>query len=276
MTSASLRAIPADMASVPVARIDALLDRIVEEHDVRIPLAVESGSRAWGFASPDSDYDCRFVYARPIAAHLALRQPRDVIEAPIDGLLDVNGWDLRKAIGLLLGGNAVIIEWLRAPIVYRGDAWFRDAFEGLARGIARRDAIARHYLHLGRRQQKLWLAGGESVVGKKVFYALRPATTLRWLRMHPGEAVAPMHLPTLLAEVEMAATLAAEIDDLIALKAQTRELGDIPVPLSVVAFISAELDAADALWAGSHSTPAQQHIDEAERFYRATIERLDR
>ena len=111
----SLRSIPADMAPEKVARIDALLGRAVSEHGVHLPLAVESGSRAWGFPSPDSDYDCRFVYVRPTATHLTPWPQRDVIEFALEDDLDANGWDLAKALRLLLKGNAVIVEWLRSP-----------------------------------------------------------------------------------------------------------------------------------------------------------------
>src|SRR6476661_1520627 len=78
----SLRSIPPEMDGEKVALIDALLDRIADEHKVFLPLAIESGSRAWGFSSPDSDYDCRFVYVRRIAEHVTPWPMRDVIEFP--------------------------------------------------------------------------------------------------------------------------------------------------------------------------------------------------
>src|SRR6186713_193776 len=112
----SLRAIPASMDPTVVGSIDDELDRIEREERVSVRLAIESGSRAWGFPSPDSDYDCRFVYVRPVADHLVLEQARDVIEFPIEGEIDAGGWDLRKALRLALGGNAVIVEWAKSPI----------------------------------------------------------------------------------------------------------------------------------------------------------------
>src|SRR5579871_4076596 len=149
-----LRAIPAAMDSSVVAEIDLRLEGIAREHHVKIPLAIESGSRAWGFPSPDSDYDCRFIYVRPISQHLTPWPVRDVIEFAIEDELDANGWDLAKALRLLLKGNAVIIEWLMSPVVYRGEAWFRDGFLEFARHAATREAIGRHYLHLGERQRR--------------------------------------------------------------------------------------------------------------------------
>ena len=91
--------------------ISEKLDRIEEKEGVRILHAVESGSRAWGFASPDSDYDVRFVYVRPKEDYLLLNEPRDVIEWQLDEVLDINGWDLKKALRQFARGNATLFEW---------------------------------------------------------------------------------------------------------------------------------------------------------------------
>src|SRR4029079_5853412 len=115
--------------------IDLRLSAIAREHEVKIPLAIESGSRAWGFPSRDTDYDCRFIYIRNLEDYLSLFPPRDVIETPLNGDLDVNGWDLAKAIRLLLKGNAVVIEWLTSPIIYTADEQFRDTFLSLAERV---------------------------------------------------------------------------------------------------------------------------------------------
>ena len=186
-------------------------------------LAVESGSRAWGFPSPDSDYDCRFLYVRQRDDYLALWMQRDVIEFPTDAVLDVNGWDLGKALRLLLKGNAVVIEWLTSPYVYAGDAGFRDECLALAQAGRAPAAIARHYLHLGERQRRTHFSDTSMVAYKRLFYALRPAVALRWMRLHPGEAVAPMHFPTLVAQSDLPADVTAIVDDLLARKAVTRE-----------------------------------------------------
>jgi predicted nucleotidyltransferase len=156
-----------------------MLERVRADHGVAIPLAIESGSRAWGFPSPDSDYDCRFLFVRSERDYLSLWRKRDVIEMPVDRVLDVNGWDIGKALKLLLKGNAVIIEWLTSPITYRTDPQFRDEFLELVRAVADRALIARHYLHLGERQRRTYFRDTKSVPQKKVFYALRPAAALR-------------------------------------------------------------------------------------------------
>src|SRR5262249_11206363 len=187
----------ADFDPTVVAAIDTRLQSVGADHHARILLAVESGSRAWGFPSPDSDFDCRFIYVRRSEEYLSLFPPRDVIEFPLDPLLDVNGWDLGKALRLLLKGNAVVIEWLTAPFIYAGDKSFRVDALALARQVARPAAVMRHYLHLGERQRRTYFSDDRAVPFKKLFYALRPAVALRWLRLHPGQAVAPMHFPTL-------------------------------------------------------------------------------
>jgi hypothetical protein len=259
-----------------VALIDAMLDRVTIEHRVFLPLAIESGSRAWGFASPDSDYDCRFVYVRRAVDHITPWTSRDVIELPFEGDLDANGWDLRKALQLLLKGNAVIVEWLCSPVVYRGHAWFRDDFLAFAREAASREAVCRHYLHLGERQRRVYFGDGTSVPQKKIFYALRPAAALRWLRLHPAEAVAPMNFPTLMAECDPPAELKAEIADLMAQKAITHELGSAPLPRAVAGFIDSEFELARGQFEAGAGSASEEMILRAEQFYRGVVERIER
>jgi predicted nucleotidyltransferase len=272
----SLRSIPFEMNGEKVALIDALLDRIADEHDVFLPLAIESGSRAWGFASADSDYDCRFVFVRRIAAHITPWPGRDVIEFPPEDDLDANGWDLGKALRLLLKGNAVIIEWLRSPVIYRGQAWFRDGFLEFARNAATREAIGRHYLHLGERQRRVYFGDGTNVAQKKIFYALRPAATLRWLRMRPEQAIAPMHFPTLMAECDPPAELSSEVSDLMRRKLATRELGVAPLPPVVARFIDEEFEIARAAFEHGRASASEQVAALAGQFYREVVERLER
>lgn len=238
----SLRAIPDAMDPAVVARIDDELDAIAEREGVVILLAIESGSRAWGFPSPDSDYDCRFLYLRSPAAYLALTPPRDVIETPVGPVLDVAGWDLRKALGLMLKGNAVVNEWLTSPILYRGDAAFRSEAASVAARVACRSSMARHYLSMGRSALERFRGGSGPL--KKLFYALRPALALEWMAEHP-DAAPPMNLQELLDGVRLAQATRAEIAALVARKAQTRELGEATAPANLVALIEAAFDAGE-------------------------------
>ena len=106
-------------------RIRAALRDVERQFEVRILLAVESGSRAWGFASPDSDYDVRFVYAHPRDWYLSVGDARDVIEQMLPGDLDVSGWELRKALRLFSKCNLALNEWLGSPVTYQEIAEFR-------------------------------------------------------------------------------------------------------------------------------------------------------
>lgn len=111
-------------------KIQTQLRRIEEEESIKILLAVESGSRAWGFASPDSDYDVRFIYIRRMEDYLKLEKVRDVIELPMDDVLDMNGWDLQKTLRLLYKSNPTLFEWFSSPIVYQ-ETEFADKFRDL-------------------------------------------------------------------------------------------------------------------------------------------------
>jgi predicted nucleotidyltransferase len=264
----ALRHLGPDFDPAVVAAIDARLAAVAAEHDATVLLAVESGSRAWGFPSPDSDYDCRFLYVRRRDDYLALWPRRDVIEFAIENNLDVNGWDLGKALRLLLKGNAVVIEWLSSPHVYAGDARFRDDCLALARQVAWPAAIARHYLHLGERQRRTHFSDTRTVELKRLFYALRPAMALRWMRLHPGEAVAPMHFPTLVAQSDLPADVVAIVDDLLARKARTRELGSGPLPPAIAALIDREFAEARERWRDAPWRPAPAAIAAADLLFR--------
>lgn len=265
-----LRALSPGLAPHAVAEIDRRLAQIGAD-GVEIALAIESGSRAWGFPSPDSDYDCRFIFVRRAADYLTPWPLRDVIETPLIDDIDLNGWDLTKAIQLMLKGNAVVIEWLTSPIVYDGLSEFRAEMLAFADRYVDRQALARHYLHLGERQRRTYFKPGEPVAVKKLFYVLRPAAALRWLRLHPSARVPPMHFPTLIAECGMPDTLAAIVAELITRKAETRELGTALVPEPVEAFIASEY----ALAREADRPPAELRDPEVEaeaaRFFRRML-----
>jgi len=270
----SLRVIPEFMDGTAVAQVDARLQAIRQSHKVEVLLAIESGSRAWGFPSPDSDYDCLFIFLRKRQDYLALFSKRDVIETPLEGEMDVNGWDLKKALKLLLKGNAVVIEWLTSPIVYEGEEQFRLEAIQLAREIAERSLVARHYLHLGTRQRNVYFSDGKEVALKKIFYALRPAAALRWLRLHPGGAVAPMHFPTLMAESEVPSAVGELVFELTERKAKTRELGKGALPRVIAEFIDSEFNLAEKIFEKDRIPAKAGAVEKAEKFFLATLARF--
>lgn len=226
-------------------RVRAELDAIESEHGVRVLYACESGSRAWGFASPDSDYDARFVYVHPRDWYLSIEPGRDVIELPIDDELDVSGWDLRKALGLLRAGNATAIEWLDSPVVYREADGFADAMRALCAMSFRRDRSFHHYLALSMKHLDEALRGDE-VRLKKFLYSLRATLAAAWSldRDNPP----PMQLAALAESGAPDPTVRALIDELVAAKAGLDESARYCVPDALVDFVRAEherLDAAD-------------------------------
>ncbi|MCY4227400.1 MAG: nucleotidyltransferase domain-containing protein [Gammaproteobacteria bacterium] len=203
-------------------QIKEKLNDIERENTVRILLAVESGSRAWGFPSPDSDYDVRFLYARPRDWYLSIGPRRDVIECPIVDMLDINGWDINKALGLLLKANPVLSEWLCSPIRYREDPACTKQLCALAARVAFARPSHFHYLHLGRSAYAK-ISDRESVATKKYFYAIRPALALRWLRTRSGPP--PMDLPRLRDGLHLERELDEEIERLAVAKSESTELG---------------------------------------------------
>ncbi len=113
-------------------KIKLELERIEKENDVKILFAVESGSRAWGFPSKDSDYDVRFVYMHPVEWYLSIHDKRDVIEYPISDDLDISGWDIKKALQLFAKSNPALLEWIRSPIFYSKNSNFPEQLQQMS------------------------------------------------------------------------------------------------------------------------------------------------
>lgn len=249
---------------------DALgaLAAVEREEGVAVLFAAESGSRAWGFPSPDSDWDVRFIYARPLAGYLRVHPGRDVIERPdLPGDLDLSGWDLRKALALLVKGNCAIREWLDSPIVYRQLPALADELRGLAGRVPARAAARHHYRSLAVQVRARWLQRRPFPL-KKYLYALRPALALRWLAEHPVGAP-PMDLPALVAAVGLTAVERAAISVLVEAKRAASEMGDgRPDPV-----LDALIDRAIE-WAGTETeedrarSPSVEVMAEADRIMR--------
>ncbi|WP_347254329.1 nucleotidyltransferase domain-containing protein [Leminorella grimontii] len=192
-------------------RIERELDAIERAFDVKILYACESGSRGWGFASTDSDYDVRFIYVHKTEWYLKVEPGRDVIERPLDDELDISGWELRKALGLLKRSNPTLLEWLNSPIVYRADEAFMTELRQLAVDCFSGLKGRYHYLSMAKKNFRGYLKG-DAVRLKKYFYVLRPLLAVKWI--DERKSVPPMpfsHLLTVLDDK----TLLAEIDHLL-------------------------------------------------------------
>ena len=219
------------------SRIQGALDQVEQEHGVRILVAIESGSRAWGFPSQDSDWDVRFIHCHRADRYLSIKPPRDVIERPLEDALDLGGWDLRKALALMAGSNAIVLEWLSSPIVYRREPGAHEALAALARRLAHGPALTYHYDRLARRHWPPPHGGAMRL--KHLLYALRPACALAWLRRHATPP--PMDLPALLAGLALPAAFTVAVEQLIDLKQRGREADGGAVPDPVAAFIDEAL-----------------------------------
>ncbi len=267
--------LPSDFDPEIVADIRKRLDS-ARDSGVTILFAIESGSRAWGFPSPDSDYDCRFVYARPVRDHLLLQGERDVIEFPIEGDLDVGGWDLKKALLLALGGNAVIGEWADSSICYEEVDGFRAEMKTILDQIVEPIRVAHHYLGLARSGLKRHDPAAGEIKLKKLFYILRPLVALQWMEQSEYKRLPPMDFNKAIAEVELDQELRLLIADLLAQKAKTRELGTGKPPQLILDFITSRFTHFE------QTIPATKHDEEskqrrfqlAQEFYTKTISRF--
>ena len=201
--------------------IQQKLNEIESQEGVRILHCVESGSRAWGFASPDSDYDVRFIYVRPVEHYLRLDKTRDVIEWQLDDTLDINGWDLQKALRLLHKSNPTLFEWNGSPIVYRTtDAW-KQISEVIDKYFLEKAGLY-HYLSTARSNYREYLKG-ETVRLKKYFYVLRPLLACRWIL---AEKTPPPMLFSTLMDKYLDEAVKPDVQTLLRLKTETPELGE--------------------------------------------------
>ena len=230
--------IPADVRDEILAR----LRRAEAEHGVRVLFAIESGSRAWGFASPTSDYDVRFVYMRDPAWYQAvdLEERRDVIEYPIVDDIDLNGWDVRKALRLYRKSNPAFVEWIQSPITYVDRGIFRDRARRLLPDVYCGERGVHHYRSMARTNYRGYLR--EPMVRlKKYFYVLRPLLAARWIVATGGAA--PIEFERLLEMLAREDAVLEHVHRLLDAKRNSPELGLSPAVPELNAFIEKELDA---------------------------------
>ena len=208
------------------------LKTIEHQFDVRILYACESGSRAWGFAAPESDYDVRFVYVHKADYYLSIDDQRDVIEVPINNLLDINGWELRKALRLFRKSNAPLFEWLQSPIVYAVDPTFVSDMKALMPTYFSSRAGMHHYLSMAKGVFESELSG-EMVRLKRYFYALRPVLAAKWIA--DIKSVPPMDFKSL--SVLLPEQISTAVDELLSIKVKVDESFMIEKKSEVNAFI---------------------------------------
>lgn len=252
--------------------IETRLQSAEQEYGVRVLYALESGSRACGFASPNSDYDVRFVYAHPRDWYLSLdvEDRRDVIECEVADGIDLNGWDLRKALKLFWKSNPSFVEWLQSPIVYRDHGAFAARARTLLPDIYSVEKGVHHYLNLADTHYRGYLKA-QLVPLKTYFYALRPLLAIRWLERF--QEPAPIEFDLLRELVADNRALNGEIGRLLARKQHGQEKEFIPAIPVLNDFIEREL----ARFA-RYQPPVETHGEEMSTLntlFRETLADLD-
>lgn len=238
----------ADSVVAPEIRLEVCrrLSDVEALYGVSILFACESGSRAWGFASEDSDYDVRFIYVHAKSWYLAvnLEDKRDVIELPIEGVWDINGWELRKALKLFNKSNPPLLEWLQSPIIYRENPEIMKQIRELLAVHYSPAACLYHYLSMASKNYRGYLQG-EEVRLKKYFYVLRPIFACRWIERNLGAV--PVEFSKLIEAVDIPSDIEIIIAELLEAKMQGGELNQGKRIPALNAFIESELGRLKAL-----------------------------
>lgn len=219
-----------------------------KRHRIKVLYAVESGSRAWGFESRDSDYDVRFIYRRPPEMYLAIDdnnlpvEQSDTISLPIEEGLDISGWDLRKTLRLLRKSNPPLLEWLRSPIIYHEEPAAVKRLRALAKRYYSPRACLYHYLHMARGNFRQYLDKPVGVIRKKYLYALRPVLACLWILER--KSAAPMETEALIAGLERLKGVRSARESILKLIAEKKagtELGRGPKDSALDKFLRSAL-----------------------------------
>ncbi|MBN2287377.1 MAG: nucleotidyltransferase domain-containing protein [Tissierellales bacterium] len=219
-------------------RILESITNIETEENVRIFYACESGSRAWGFPSTDSDYDVRFLYIHPTEWYLSIDDQKDVIEKPISNELDISGWEIKKALKLFRKSNPPLLEWLQSPIIYSEKYDVTQRLRELLPEFYSPISCWYHYLHMAQGNFKEYLKG-EKVWTKKYFYILRPILACLWIENDLGPL--PMKFKDLVDRIVESGELKNEIEILLERKKRGEELSWGSKNIIIDNFISNEI-----------------------------------
>ena len=217
--------------------IPAKLQEIEVRENIRILHCIESGSRAWGFASPDSDYDVRFIYVRPVEYYLRLEKTRDVIEWQLDDTLDINGWDLQKALRLLHKSNPTLFEWNNSPIIYKTTPEWTKISTVIDHFFQQKAGLY-HYLSTAHTNYREYLKG-DTVRLKKYFYVLRPLLACRWILKNQTP---PPMLFSELADACLDEALVPAVNNLLRLKMETPEISTGPRIDAINVYLEASIE----------------------------------
>ncbi|MDE6251204.1 MAG: nucleotidyltransferase domain-containing protein [Lachnospiraceae bacterium] len=198
--------------------VDLKLKEIEEKENVKILHAIESGSRAWGFASPDSDYDVRFIYVRPVEYYIRLEDTKDFIDWELDETLDINGWDLQKVLRHFHKSNATLFEWSNSPVIYKTTSEWQKIKQVSEKYFSCKSSMYHYYGTANKNYNEYLL--DDMVKYKKYFYVLRPILACKWIE---DKKCAPPVLFSELAENVLEDEMREVVDNLLAVKMKMSE-----------------------------------------------------
>ncbi|MDU1891813.1 MAG: nucleotidyltransferase domain-containing protein [Dysgonomonas sp.] len=245
------------------ATVQQKLHEIEKEHNIRVLYACESGSRAWGFPSPDSDYDIRFIYARPLNDYLSVKVYKDNLRLPIDDELDVEGWDIYKALQLMSKSNSTVFEWIQSPTIYLEKADFRNELWDLSQHYFCARTNIHHYLGIA--QGALKSMDNDKLKIKKLFYVLRPLLAALWCA--EKGSIAPMDIQSLICLLP--SELQRKVTALIALKANKKDSFEMKPDRDARIWIEKTFDHCDTV----SKTLEKKffEVDKIDEFFRKTV-----
>jgi uncharacterized protein len=225
--------------SAKFSQIKSELEFLEKEENITVLWACESGSRAWGFESKDSDYDVRFIYLRRTIDYLRASDLRDVIEKPISDDLDISGWDLPKALGLFRKSNPPLLEWLQSPIIYGSNSDFHSAISELIPSYFSPIGCMYHYMSMADRNRRSYLDKDEIKL-KRYFYMLRPVLACMWI--DKGYGAPPIEFGKLMDRLLPDGELKTQIEQLKEKKKKGDEL-DMAPPIPIISdFITNQME----------------------------------
>ena len=195
------------------------LNKIEKIENIKIIYAVESGSRAWGFAGTDSDYDVRFIYVRNEDFYLKLENTRDILEYPINDLLDISGWDISKTLKLAYNSNPSLYEWFQSPIIYKEDYSINE-LRNIFKEYFSVNKISRHYYHMAKNQDNNYIKNKEEVNVKKYFYLFRSILSAKYVL--DSKNVPPIEFDKL-RKILVPENINRIIDRMLAIKMNSKE-----------------------------------------------------
>jgi uncharacterized protein len=253
-----------------------VLKQMEIDHEIKILFACESGSRAWGFPSKDSDYDVRFIYIHKKDWYLSIDQKRDVIEIPkqdrlsipVHDLLDVSGWELTKALRLFRKSNPPLLEWLRSSIIYFQSNSTIEIMNAIANQIFAPSSCIYHYLNMAKGNYRDYLQG-QKVKIKKYFYVLRPILAAKWIEKYND--IPPIEFHQLFEDLIPPGELKDQIHSLLDRKMAGKELALEPRMYVINQFIEEEMKLLEE-YAKGLETKVADPTAQLDRLFRETLE----